>query len=159
MRRSELYEKVWSTPITKLAAEFGVSDVGLAKACRRHAVPVPQRGHWAKLKAGQTPARTPLPTPELDVEVHFATSDPEERERQRLQEQQRTSLLKERAASVASLPPVVFATELADAHPLVKATAKHKSTCFFKQVKQDRCITSSTPDARSADLSCNTLRR
>ncbi|MEN9885944.1 MAG: hypothetical protein RL758_522 [Pseudomonadota bacterium] len=84
MRRSELYEKVWSTPITKLAAEFGISDVGLAKACRLHAVPVPPRGHWAKLKAGQKPARTPLPTPELDVEVHFATSDPEERERQRV---------------------------------------------------------------------------
>lgn len=125
MRRSELYEKVWSTPITKLAAEFGISDVGLAKACRRHAVPVPPRGHWAKLKAGQTPVRTPLPTPELDVEVHFATSDPEERERQRVQEQQRMSLLKERAASVASLPPVVFATELADAHPLVKATQRY----------------------------------
>lgn len=30
MRRSESYEKVWLIPITKLAVEFGISDVGLA---------------------------------------------------------------------------------------------------------------------------------
>ena len=35
MKRSELYTKVWSTPMIKLAAELGISDVGLAKACRR----------------------------------------------------------------------------------------------------------------------------
>jgi hypothetical protein len=43
MKRSELYEKVWATPMTQLAAEFGISDVGLAKACRRHAIPAPPR--------------------------------------------------------------------------------------------------------------------
>src|SRR3990167_9667185 len=79
MKRCELYEKVWATPMTQLAAEFGISDVGLAKACRRHAVPAPPRGYWAKLRAGQKPAQIPLPTPELDIAVHFATSDPEER--------------------------------------------------------------------------------
>lgn len=84
MKRSELHEKVWSMPMTKLAKELGISDVGLAKACRRHDVPVPTRGYWAKLKAGQNPPQTPLPTPELDVVVHFATSDPEERARQKV---------------------------------------------------------------------------
>ena len=36
--RQALYEAVWAQPITKLAKDFGVSDVGLAKACRKLAV-------------------------------------------------------------------------------------------------------------------------
>jgi hypothetical protein len=46
--REELYEKVWAQPIQTLAKEYGVSDVALAKACKRRRVPVPGRGHWAK---------------------------------------------------------------------------------------------------------------
>lgn len=63
MKRSELYAKVWAQPMSRLARELGISDVGLAKACRRHAVPAPRRGYWAKLNAGQSPPPTPLPTP------------------------------------------------------------------------------------------------
>ena len=74
LTREELHEKVWSTPMQKLAAEFGFSDVGLAKLCRRHQVPVPPRGYWARLQAGQKVKRTPLrPTthPRLDkVEIY-----------------------------------------------------------------------------------------
>src|SRR5579863_3917199 len=61
LTREELYEKVWSTPMQKLAAEFGLSDVGLAKRCRRHRIPVPPRGHWARLQAGQDVEQPPLP--------------------------------------------------------------------------------------------------
>ncbi len=53
MKRSELYEKVWTFPMSRLAKELDVSDVGLAKACRRNAVPTPPRGYWAKLEAGK----------------------------------------------------------------------------------------------------------
>ncbi|WP_179948946.1 hypothetical protein [Burkholderia sp. FL-7-2-10-S1-D7] len=33
--RQQLYELVWAGPITTLAKSLAVSDVGLAKACRR----------------------------------------------------------------------------------------------------------------------------
>jgi len=46
--RNELYELVWTTPITKLAKEYGLSDVGLSKLCKRHLIPTPERGYWAK---------------------------------------------------------------------------------------------------------------
>lgn len=59
--RQELYELVWSEPMAQLAKKFGLSDVGLAKACRRVVVPVPERGYWAKLRAGKQVTRTPLP--------------------------------------------------------------------------------------------------
>lgn len=46
----------------KVAREFGMSDVGLAKICRKHGVPVPTRGYWRRLEVGLTPSRIPLPT-------------------------------------------------------------------------------------------------
>ena len=59
--REELYERVWTTPMRTLAAEFGLSDVGLKKTCRRMRVPTPERGYWARKAAGQKVRRTPLP--------------------------------------------------------------------------------------------------
>lgn len=59
--RQQLYELVWSGPMTTLATSLGISGVGLAKACRRGDIPVPPRGYWARLTAGQRIARTPLP--------------------------------------------------------------------------------------------------
>jgi hypothetical protein len=58
--REELYELVWSQPISTLAPQFGISDVGLAKMCRRERIPIPERGYWAKIQAGKSPSRIPL---------------------------------------------------------------------------------------------------
>jgi hypothetical protein len=59
--RQQLYEDVWSRPISKLSGDYGISDVGLAKLCRRHHVPVPGRGYWARVQVGKSESRTPLP--------------------------------------------------------------------------------------------------
>lgn len=59
--RSEFYELVWSKPMTHLAKEFGLSDVALHKICRKHDVPNPPLGWWAKHAAGHKVKRTPLP--------------------------------------------------------------------------------------------------
>lgn len=53
LSRRELYDLIWATPMSKLAAEFGISDRGLAKICERHRVTGPTRGYWAKLAAGK----------------------------------------------------------------------------------------------------------
>jgi hypothetical protein len=59
--RQQLYDLVWAGPMTTQAKSLGISGVGLAKACRRGDIPVPPRGYWARLAAGQRVARTPLP--------------------------------------------------------------------------------------------------
>lgn len=59
--REQLYEQVWTIPMTKLAEQYGVSDVALAKTCRRLRVPRPWRGYWAQVAAGAKVKRTPLP--------------------------------------------------------------------------------------------------
>ena len=49
--RDALYKLVWSEPTQTLSKRFGISDVGLAKACRRANIPTPDRGYWvANLK-------------------------------------------------------------------------------------------------------------
>ena len=60
LTREELYELVWSKPMVELAKDFGISDVAVAKRCRRVGVPVPGRGYWARVAAGQTPRQAPL---------------------------------------------------------------------------------------------------
>lgn len=37
----EFYDLVWSNPMTKLAKDFGLSDVALLKLYRRHQIPTP----------------------------------------------------------------------------------------------------------------------
>lgn len=39
--REELYDKVWKQPMTQLAKEQGISDVGMAKVFRKLYIPVP----------------------------------------------------------------------------------------------------------------------
>lgn len=59
--RKELYELIWAEPMTKVAPKFGLSDVGLAKLCKRYDIPRPPVGYWAKKEFGKAPARIPLP--------------------------------------------------------------------------------------------------
>tara|TARA_R110000868_G_scaffold411283_2_gene702784 strand:+ start:65003 stop:66259 length:1257 start_codon:yes stop_codon:yes gene_type:complete len=60
MTRRDLYDLVWSKPMTALAGEFDISDRGLAKLCARHHIPVPPRGYWAKVAAGEKPTVPPF---------------------------------------------------------------------------------------------------
>lgn len=44
--------------MTKVAAEYGISDVALGKICEKHRIPVPGRGYWAKKSAGMKVKKT-----------------------------------------------------------------------------------------------------
>lgn len=59
--REQLHDEVRSVPIWTLCEKYGLSDNGLRKGCKRLSVPVPSRGYWAKVEAGQRVARPPLP--------------------------------------------------------------------------------------------------
>jgi hypothetical protein len=59
--RALLLEQVWKDPMTAVALQYGVSDVGLKKLCSRLQILTPMRGYWAKLKAGkQVPSKPRL---------------------------------------------------------------------------------------------------
>lgn len=67
-KRQELYELVWSMPMRELAKDYNMSDRGLAKACARANIPVPERGYWAKLQAGKKVSQRSLPPRELGMD-------------------------------------------------------------------------------------------
>lgn len=49
--RATLHRNVWARPLRQLASEYGISDVGLGKECRKTGIPLPGRGHWGKKAA------------------------------------------------------------------------------------------------------------
>jgi hypothetical protein len=63
--RQSLYEAVWKDPITKLAKQYSISDVGLRKICVTLEIPIPPRGYWAKLAHGKATQRPLLPPSEV----------------------------------------------------------------------------------------------
>lgn len=60
LSREELYERVWTDAVRTVAGEMGVSDVWLKKCCAQADIPVPDRGYWAKLRAGKPVIRMKL---------------------------------------------------------------------------------------------------
>jgi hypothetical protein len=61
LTRQQLYDLVWSRPMTAIAADFGMSSVAFAKYCKELDVPRPGRGYWRQLASGQKPSRDKLP--------------------------------------------------------------------------------------------------
>src|SRR5690349_19235612 len=81
LTRQQLYARVWQQPMTKLAQDFGVSDVALHKICRKLDVPTPPAGYWTKKAFGKPVAETPLPNPgdqrEVLMRESSASNEPE----------------------------------------------------------------------------------
>lgn len=87
MTRQQLYDLVWSEPLRTLAKRFEISDVALAKACRRANIPLPGLGFWAKRAADKPVMQPALPRRDLgqsgEIEIggsryhHHSPSDEE----------------------------------------------------------------------------------
>ena len=130
--RSQLYELVWSKPVRDLAAEFGISDVALAKRCRALKIPVPPRGYWARVAAGQKPRRPPLPPFSVRkheprpsyVTTHAADGTEATEPAVNFDPQRSTATI---TVSDADLPAVTTTPHhsLQDCSGLVKRTARH----------------------------------
>ena len=59
--RNDLYNKVWTTPLSKLAEEYEVSGNGLKKVCIKMNIPIPYNGYWRKLETKKDVFKPPLP--------------------------------------------------------------------------------------------------
>ena len=64
LTRRDLYDLVWSKPATQVAAELGMSDVALAKWCRKMSIPKPGVGYWQKKAARKKPEKPRLRNPD-----------------------------------------------------------------------------------------------
>jgi len=105
--REQLYEQVWTTPLLRLAVQYGVSNVALGKTCRRLNIPTPGRGYWARLAAGEKLKRPPLPKAKGNEGWIRMVRDPEAK----------TTEPREKP------PTIEVASSLATAHELVSRIA------------------------------------
>ena len=64
--RQELFELVWSMPMTKLSKQIELSDVGLRKICVKHQIPLPLQGHWTRKQFGKEDPKPELPNGDLN---------------------------------------------------------------------------------------------
>jgi hypothetical protein len=107
LTREALYEKVWKAPMSRLAAEFGISDVALAKFCKKLDIPVPGRGHWARVKSGQKVNQPKLRKPRDGARTEFTITKRKPRDPSAPRED-------------PEVPEVIVADSLAGAHPAVR---------------------------------------
>jgi hypothetical protein len=119
LTRQSLFEMVWSEPMTKLAAQFKISDVALKKICLRHEIPVPGRGFWAKVAAGDQLKRPELrlpSRPELEqIRIYGSPRD-------QLKPEMREAEQNARTAESAADRKIIVTARLDDLHPVAQAT-------------------------------------
>jgi hypothetical protein len=139
LSREELYELVWSKPIVELAKDFGLSDVALAKRCRRLAVPVPGRGYWARVAAGQTPRQAPLKKRADASGDHYALTFHAPREDvQPKQEQVDATHAKSDVRQKIAELDIQPVDNLLTASGIVKRTAMHLKVKWRKDITWER---------------------
>lgn len=117
--RNTLYEEVWAEPVKIVAERYGLSDVGLAKLCRKLEIPVPSRGYWAKVKAGRIMRKVPLkPLSSSALPRPGPTPlSPEQREKR--------AAIKQTVSKVTEVrPKLEVPPSLLAPHPLVRAAEK-----------------------------------
>jgi hypothetical protein len=57
--REQIYQEIWAEPIQHVAKRYNLSDVGLAKVCRKLNIPRLGRGYWAIKAAGKVVPKQP----------------------------------------------------------------------------------------------------
>jgi hypothetical protein len=70
--REVLYAQVWAEPMLSLAKKYHVSSSYLARVCHKMNIPRPERGYWAKIRAGKLTHQTALPTKRPDDETTWS---------------------------------------------------------------------------------------
>jgi hypothetical protein len=61
LTREDIYQLVWTMPMTAIAKIYQISDVGFRKICVRMKVPIPKSGYLSKVQAGHRLSRPSLP--------------------------------------------------------------------------------------------------
>jgi len=65
--REELYQLVWSEPLSRLAKKYNISDNGLRKICKRYDIPLPISGYWQRIQYGHKVSKSTLPGNSKDL--------------------------------------------------------------------------------------------
>ncbi|MGV9003256.1 hypothetical protein [Flavobacterium sp.] len=50
LSRKELYDLVWSTPLSKITLQYAYNNDGIKKICKQNDIPMPDASYWSKIK-------------------------------------------------------------------------------------------------------------
>ena len=150
--RKQLYDQVWSEPMRRLAARYGLSDVGLAKICRKYDIPRPPRGYWAMKEHGKAPSQTPLPRPTDTAAITLR--DPETCRLSSLDLQE--TVEKKAAAEETCEARIEVAESLHGSHALVRQANQELQAA---ETDEDRLIVLPETPSLSVSVSKASLRR
>lgn len=124
--RELLFNEVWESPISTLAKKYGLSDNGLRKVCIALSIPLPHRGHWAKVSAGRKiEAPTLVPTTGATQFVSRASRAPTAPLGNPVRELSKDESWLQEMLEFEKKPvnAIVVESELIAPHPAVKAAA------------------------------------
>jgi hypothetical protein len=71
LSRKELYDLVWSTPLTALAKQFEITLARIKSACKEKKIPIPELGFWERKKFGKQTI-----IPELPIDNSYWVNTP-----------------------------------------------------------------------------------
>jgi len=108
----------------QLAQRYGMSDVGLAKICKKNNIPRPPKGYWSRKYAGQDVSAEPLPDVENDKIIQINT-DIKQIEFIR----HRQELIKESSLPGTLIASINVPDSLTNPHPLVSQTSELLKSC------------------------------
>lgn len=119
LSRKELYDLVWSTPLSQLAKKYQISDNGLRKICIKLDIPLPKSGYWSKIKFDKKVSKIALPK-NTTVEQYINLSY---RNNEATIEEHYLSAFHRLKKELEAIPQLNFKVpeKLINPHPLIKA--------------------------------------
>jgi hypothetical protein len=133
LTRKELYDLVWSKPLATLAKEFSYSDTSLRKICIKHNVPLPQVGHWMKVKHNKKVVKKELPKGDNKEIIKFDKNG--KLDDNAIHPNSERAIIKKDVESHKNLPLTV-PEKITKSDPLIKearADLKGKNTRFWSR--------------------------
>jgi hypothetical protein len=122
--RQELYELVWTKPITKILLEYNTTNKSFKEVCQKNDIPLPKNGYWQKLKFNKNVEIIPL-----------SESDKEYGEIILIEEGEETSELKQLGKKIEKNKdlPVKVTEKLSKPDEIIIRTRG-----YFKQSRKDK---------------------
>lgn len=76
IRRSDLYNEIWSHGVSKTAQKLNTTSIKLKSAIEDNDIPVPNQSYWANIHMGKEVNRQVLPDPNNNIEINIEEKNP-----------------------------------------------------------------------------------
>ena len=147
IKREEFYNLVWTKPVSHVAKEYGYSDMGIRKICKKHNIPLPKLGYWSKLKYNKDVIKTKLPKQDSNPVIDIGKKKIEFYRKTELN-QELELLLKE-----VTGPGLIVSKKLSKPHKYIIATKKYQEGLDIRRKKGNWRMEVDSTNALSINVS------